>query len=247
MRVYRLKRSIDTREIFWKRRPSEISGYHRTLYVTTEDSDYIRVDYNMKEKRVRLYIEDSDEGGNPYYAVIANGKVVVERNATTGRVVKLYDKFSKRAKVFSTIPNGEVLKLINNNYGIAGSTNEFYNNEWDITRREIERKKELERTRRKYFRPEEASRYVNTISEVSKVERRLGLIDLLDFTIGIFLCVSLYMYNRNIIAVGMLSAVIGIIMGFVDIFYRKRLPFFMKMVFFVIFGIASYIYGYYSL
>ena len=244
-RVYKTRRAVELGEIFWKRRPSEIRGYHRTLYVTTEDGDYLRVDYNIKEKRVRLYIEDVEEGGNPYYSVIANGKVVVERNATTGRVNNLYEKFNKRTEIFSSIPNNEVLWLINKNYGIAGSTSEVDSSERKRSR-EIERKKELERTRQKYFKPEEYPHYSIRPKEEIK-ERKIRMVDFFDFFIGALLCISLYIYDRNFVIVGILSAFIGIVIGFVDIFFRKRIPLFMKMIFFIIVGVASYIYGYYIL
>ena len=48
----------------WKRRPSEIRGYERTMYTTLDNGDYIRVDYNTGEKIVRLYVEVLKEKGH---------------------------------------------------------------------------------------------------------------------------------------------------------------------------------------
>ena len=58
---------LDSAQHTWKKRPSEIRGYQRTYYITTEDGDYLRLDYSLKEKRVRLYMEIDSEGGNAYY------------------------------------------------------------------------------------------------------------------------------------------------------------------------------------
>ncbi|MCX7678592.1 MAG: hypothetical protein N2316_05185, partial [Spirochaetes bacterium] len=110
---------FDSGDHHWKRRPSEIRGYNRTFYMTDDNGDYLRVDYNLKEKRVRLYLEDASEGGIPYYAVISNGRITAEKNAQTGRPVNLSEKFRSRAELFSSIGNNEVLKLINENYGIG--------------------------------------------------------------------------------------------------------------------------------
>jgi hypothetical protein len=109
---------LDAAQHAWKKRPSEIRGYQRTFYITSDEGDYLRVDYNLKEKRVRLYIEIDAEGGNAYYSVITNGKVTAERSISTGRSYGFSDKFRERADVFSTLPNNPVLKLINRNYGI---------------------------------------------------------------------------------------------------------------------------------
>ncbi|MBP7584150.1 MAG: hypothetical protein KBA61_08970, partial [Spirochaetes bacterium] len=105
-------KSDTTRKYHWKRRPSEMRGYQRTLYLNDDNGDYVRVDYNTKDKKVRLYIEDSEEGGIPYYAVITDGKISVERNAQTGRPIDLSEKFRARAELFASIGNREVLKLI---------------------------------------------------------------------------------------------------------------------------------------
>ena len=57
-------------EFSWKRRPSEIRGYERAMYTTLNNGDYIRVDYNIAEKRVRLYVEVSDEKNASYYSIV---------------------------------------------------------------------------------------------------------------------------------------------------------------------------------
>ena len=243
MRVNKTLGTSDLRDYIWKRRPSEIRGYHRTLYLTTEKGDYLRVDYNIKERRVRLYIEDSDEGGNPYYSVIVAGKIVVERNATTGRVAQLFDKISKRSDIFSTITNNEVLKIINRNYGIAGSVLEAEKDDKEILKKEADRKREIELTKRKYFSDESYSPYIVKTEE--KKSSKIDFIDFVDLFIGSLICILLYIYSHNYIIVGMLSAFIGILTGFLDIFYRKRLPYLLKVILFITIGLVLYIYGYY--
>ena len=43
---------------------------------------------------------------------------------------------------------------------------------------------------------------------------------------------------------GATAAFFGIIIGFVDMFFRGRSPIFTKVIFFLVAGAASYIYGY---
>ena len=76
---------VESDQQSWKKRPSEIRGYQRTYYMNSPDGDYLRVDYNLKEKKVRLYVEVEGEGGNAYYAVITNGKITAERSVSSGR------------------------------------------------------------------------------------------------------------------------------------------------------------------
>ncbi len=111
--------AADSTKQYWKRRPSEIRGYRQTLYLTDDNNDYIRVDYNLKEKRIRLYIEVFKEGGSPYYSVIRNGRITAEKSILSGRSFGFTDKFVDRAEIFSSIPNREIIALINGNYGIG--------------------------------------------------------------------------------------------------------------------------------
>ncbi len=223
----------------WKRRPSEIRGYHRTLYYNTEDGDYLRVDYNLGEKRVRLYVEIESEGGNAYYAVISNGRITAEKSVSTGRSFGFADKFKDRADAFSTVTNKEVLKLINKNYGIGKTTAKAKTNSGTSA----ERQKRLQETRERYFKSE--------YGDDSDGKRRyrgpqLKLVDLYDLLIGLALSAGLFLfYNYSYIALGVSAAFYGIIIGIVDMFFRDRDPLFMKVLLFLVSGIVFYIYGYF--
>ncbi len=230
-----LSGGMESGKYHWKRRPSEIRGYNRTLYLNSDAGDYLRVDYNTREKRVRLYIEDAGEGGIPYYAIINNGKVTAEKNAQTGRPIDLSEKIGSRADIFSGISNREVLKLINKNYGI-GETKK-------AERNDAERKMVLERTRQRYFKPEEQGGG----GERARSLLRLGIqwVDIFDIGIGALLTASLYLYEYDFVAPGALAALYGIIIGTVDMVLRKRDPFFPKVVGFILAGVGLYIYGNY--
>ncbi len=235
--AYRARLRRDDAHLNWRRRPSEIRGYNRALYVNTEGGDYIRVDYNLKDKRVRLYIEDVEEGGNPYYSVITDGTVTAERNVTTGRSYNLSDKFRKRAAIFSQVPNNEVIKIINKNYGIGERGTEE-------RERRIQRQQELEETRRRYFRENPYVEFSDGMPE-EEIEKRFRLIDLLDVSFGIVLCFGAYYYWHSFISVGIVSAFFGVLLAILDIFFRVREPFLMKNAAFILAGITAYIYGYY--
>lgn len=238
---------LDAAQHTWRKRPSEIRGYQRAFYITSEDGDYIRVDYNLKEKRVRLYIEIDAEGGNSYYSVITNGKITAERSVSTGRSYGFSEKFRERAHVFSTLPNNAILKLINRNYGIQRAT--------AVTEREkekekvrvvTEKEKRMRETKRRYFKRE----FYGADGEEGAYRKRLfkniGLIDLVDFLVGVLLSALVFIYFKySYVAVGVTAAFFGIIIGFVDIFFRERSPVFIKVLFFLVAGAISYIYGYF--
>ena len=234
---------LDAAQHSWKKRPSEIRGYQRAFYITSEDGDYLRVDYNIKEKRVRLYIEIDAEGGNAYYSVITNGKITAERSVSTGRSYGFSDKFRERADIFSTLPNNAILKLINRSYGIQRATAAP---EKEKGKPSAEKEKLIRETKRRYFKRE----FYDTEGKEEEGRRRLfkniGLIDLVDFMVGVLLSASVFVYFRySYVAMGVTAAFFGIIIGFVDMFFRERSPVFAKVLFFLIAGAISYMYGYF--
>lgn len=223
----------------WKRRPSEIRGYQRTLYLTAENDDYVRVDYNLKEKKVRLYVEVSSEGGSPYYSVIKEGKITAERNVLTGRTRGFSGKFIEKAALFSTIPNREVLKLINGQYGIAAALNSRTNQE------STDRTKRLKETRRRYFVGEK-NPYERSAPGAGSASGGLGFKDLFDFLLGIVLSLGLFFFmGYSFLAMGVTASFYGIAVGIVDLFILERPTSILKVVFFVAAGAISYIYGYF--
>ncbi|MCX8122853.1 MAG: hypothetical protein N3F66_01655 [Spirochaetes bacterium] len=229
----------EAKKTYWKRRPSEIRGYQRVFYCNTENGDYIRVDYNLKDKRVRLYLEDSEEGGNPYYAVIDKGRITAERNATSGRPVSLREKFEKRAELISTIPNKDVIKLINKHYGIGESAEE-------IAARQKKRQEELERTRKRYFKPEEVPSFVKK-ETITVSKRKVRIRDMVDIGIGGVSVGGIYFLTLDFVKAGIASAAFGILLAFVDIFIREKETLLLKTLLFLVIGIALYIYGYFIL
>ncbi len=242
----------ETGDNHWKRRPSEIRGYNRTLYTTTEDDEYIRVDYNLRERQVRLYIEDSEEAGNAYFSIITNGKVTVERHAITGRIANLSEKFKKRAGIFSSIPNKQVIKLIGKNYGIGLKSQARSLTRDDRKKRSEQKKLELEQIRRKYFGDqsdsEDAAYVDDEISEPPREKiKKLHIVDFVDFSVGLILCIGMYTFNNSFVTLGVLSAFIGIFLGLLDIYYRERQLILIKMLLFLLAGVIFYIYGYYIL
>lgn len=221
----------------WKRRPSEIRGYHRTLYLTSDNNDYLRVDYNLKEKLVRLYIEVDEEGGNSYYSVIRNGKITAEKSVVSGRSFGFADKFRERAEIFSTIPNREVVKLINNKYNIIRPGKK--------KAMPYEKKKMLDETRKKYFQPIEKTRKKST-ENIGLSINELKFIDLIDVLIGIVISIGIFTILKfDYIALGVVASFYGISIGLIDMAFRGRPPIIIKMILFIIVGVFIYIYGYF--
>lgn len=224
----------------WKRRPSEIRGYQRALYATDDNGNYIRADYNLKEKKIRLYVELTDEGGAAYYAVIQNGDIAAERSVQSGRAGKFSNKFSDLAHVFSTIPNREVLDLINKRYGIVRG----------LAKRSVPdsaRGISLDETREKYFKNSDINPYVSE-SRRERISFVAGfsLVDAVDVGAALLvLGAVLYFSNFNIALVGIIASLAGLLMGILDMFIREKNPVFIKVLLFFFSGVFVYLYGYY--
>ncbi len=221
----------------WKRRPSEIRGYQRTYYCTTDSGDYLRVDYHLKEKRVRLYVEASGEGGNAYYSVITEGRITAEKSVSTGRSFGFADKFKEHAEDFLTLPNREIIKLIGGNYDIG----------WGKKRveKKTEKEQRLEETKKRYFKAEDESEGGGPQSLAGRIFR-INLLDMLDLVLGVAITAGAFFYYQySLIVAGAVSACYGILTGLIDIFLRGRDPGFLKVFLFLAAGIAAYVYGMY--
>ena len=230
-------------EFSWKRRPSEIRGYERAMYTTLNNGDYIRVDYNVSEKRVRLYVEVNEEKNASYYSVINSGKIVTERNSA-GKSARVGEKLSERSEEFSTLPNSEVLKLISRNYGIEAA------DEAENRKKEQQKKEQLSIVRKRYFRIDDTEE--NVYGESSGQEKRksgkISLIDIIDILTGLVIAGIFYILNQySYLALGSAAVIWGIMLGLIDIVLREREPVFAKIFFFLITGSAFYIYEYFYL
>ena len=227
------------RKASWKRRPSEIRGYQAALYTTTDGGDYLRVDYNLKDRKIRIYIEDAEEGGNPYYAVFTGGRISAQRNVTTGRAHQVVEKLKLRGDALCTISNKEVRKIV------TGALKLDDTPPAEKAERGESRKELLDRTRKRYFRTDETQ----PGGEPSGGAGTAGSIfrGLLDYTVGVLLAVAVFLYFHSFIAAGVAAAFFGIFIGIVEMFLRGRDPSVMKMLFFVGTGAALYVYGYYFL
>lgn len=230
----------DNSNIFWKRRPSEIRGYLRTLYMTAENGDYLRVDYNARDKRVRLYVEVQNEGGSPYYAVIKDGKVTIERSVMSGRTSGFSEKFKERAHLYSTISNKEIMQIIGGNYGIS------YKNALKTKETvDAEHRKRIEETRRRYF-VQEKNPYGKSNGLTGSVRGHIRFIDFIDFFVGWGLSLgAFFLFQYSFLALGIVSALFGVLIGIFDMLVRERQPLFIKIIFFLSVGLVSYFYGYY--
>lgn len=221
----------------WKRRPSEIRGYERAMYANLENGDYIRIDYNTNEKIVRIYIEVQEDKGVSYYSVISNGRITVEKNRN-GRATRVAERISERSEQFSTLPNRDVLKLINNHYGISvsKSTNKNLKKEKLNSERAVIKKK--------YFKPED-NPYSDTDISVQKNVRKIGIVDLFDILIGLIISGFFFFIGQyDLIAAGGAAVIWGMLLGVFDILLRDREPVFIKIFFFLISGSGIYLYSY---
>ncbi len=228
-------------EFSWKRRPSEIRGYERAMYTTLNNGDYIRVDYNLSEKRVRLYVEVNEEKNAPYYSIISNGKIVTERN-NSGKTNRVGETISSRSGEFSSLPNSEVMKLISRNYGIENI------DEAEARKKEQQKQEQLSFVRKRYFREGERAEkvYTDTSEQIKVRTGSFSLIDIIDILTGIVLAGVFYVLNQySYLALGAATVVWGILLGIFDIFIREREPVFAKILFFLLIGSAFYIYEYF--
>ncbi len=235
-RIMNVTLKTETKKSAWKRRPSEIRGYQAAIYMNTESGDYLRVDYNLRERKIRVYLEDSEEGGNPYYAVITHGKITAQRNATSGRALDVTGKIRKRAALFATISNKEVKQTISTAFGLKQQKPEPEKN--------VAKNERIKETKRRYFKNEQASSLASQAGSLVSPTQRV-FFELADIVTGGLLGSSAFLYFKSYIAAGIVLAVFGVATGVVDIFLRGRPPSFVKMLLLIITGMASYIYGYY--
>ncbi|MCL2155717.1 MAG: hypothetical protein FWH53_08645, partial [Leptospirales bacterium] len=176
-------------EYVWKRRSSEIRGYERAMYASLSNGDYLRVDYNLGEKTVRLYAEVVEDHGASYYSVIKNGHITTEKNSR-GKSSNVAEKLSERSDEFSTLPNKDVLGLINKNYGIL--SNNIPEKKSIKERLQVER----EEIKRKYFRSEERSSSLGSVIYESIGFKKVGFVDLLDIMAGLLISALFYYFNQ---------------------------------------------------
>jgi len=227
----------ENEEFTWKRRPSEIRGYERAMYTTTDDGDYIRVDYNIDEKIVRIYAEVSEDKGASYYAVINKGRVTIEKNSN-GRSTRVSERLTERSKQFSSLPNKDVLKLISGNYGIATSLPSGRNVKKD--RLQVERQE----VKRKYFKPDD-NPYAETGYSSGKAASKIGIVDLFDTLTGVLVTgLFFFLGQYDLTAAGAAAVIWGMLLGVFDILLREREPVFIKIFFFLISGTGLYFYSY---
>ena len=225
----------------WKRRSSEIRGYERAIYASLSNGDYLRVDYNLGEKTVRLYAEVVEDHGASYYSVIKNGHIATEKNSR-GKSSNVAERLRERSDEFSTLPNKDVLELINKNYGIfSNNVNNIHEKKSKKEQHQLER----EEIKRKYFRSEKKSSSLGSVIYESIGFKKVGFIDFLDITAGILISAFFFYFNQyNLLTAGAVATIWGIILGVLDIFIRERDPFFLKIFFFLFSGAVIYIYSY---
>ncbi|MBP7901589.1 MAG: hypothetical protein KA015_02110 [Spirochaetes bacterium] len=216
---------------YWKRRPSEIRGYQKAFYVNGPDGSYVRVDYNLKDKKLRLYLEDASEGGIAYYSIISKGSIEVEKNLATGRSGNLSHKFQPLASLIASLPHKEVVTLFGDCYGISAAFKDI---------RESVKRKKLERTREKYFVEGKRAPIFGSFSSA----KSLSWIDLIDVIIAAGAGFAVYkLTGSSYQPCGVILAFLGIAAGGVDILMRKREPIFSKIILLLSSGAGLYIYG----
>lgn len=216
-------------------------GYQMAYFMTTASGDYLRVDFNLKEKRIRLFIEDANEGGNPYYAVVTNGKVMTEKNVTTGRESGVMDRLVERAEYFNTLPPRDVRNAVR---AVLDQQRKPSAKSAEVTDKKEGRQELLERTRRRYFKEEDAQGFETGEPSIRREAPRLFK-ELIDVILGLAICMGLYFYNRDFVIVGITAGVFGMGIGAFDMLVRGREPSVIKVILFLAAGLTSYVYGYY--
>lgn len=231
----------------WRRRPSEIRGYNRALYLNADNGDYLRVDYNINDSRVRLFIEDSSENGASYYSVITNGKITAERDEQTGRSAGVSTKMASRSAYFESIPEQDVLDLINKVYGIRSDALKRAKSDRKKDARNKKEQKKIENLSDSFYRPEDLDRpRRKKVPFTFSRFIRERFIDFVDIAAGAGIAYALHIFfEKSLIVPALFAALYGILLGFIDIIWRERPPFFFKILLFIISGTALYVYAYY--
>ena len=142
----------------------------------------------------------------------------------------------KGQRSFSTLPNNDVLKLLNNNYGISASLKQNIKKERLKVEREV--------IKRKYFKPED-NPYIEGESYSQQRIEKIGLVDLFDTLTGIAISgIFFFIGQFDLIAAGAAAVIWGMLLGVFDILLREREPVFIKIFFFLVSGVGLYFYSY---
>jgi len=220
-------------QLAWKTRRSELAGYKKMYYANTESGDYLRADLGSEDGTVRLYLELESDGGAGYISIIKNGKVNVEKSTLSRKMGDFSDKFTAKADLFSTLPDSSILNTIAGNYGIKQKKSAA---------------ETFKETRIRYFKEKNVDNPDGILrrSRSESVRTKVTFIDVIDFVIGLAIAaVAFWAFNYDFVILGIVLAVFGLIVGTIDVFIRMKELVVAKMLFFILMGILSYVYGYF--
>jgi len=209
-------------------------GPYPELYLyQNENSEWLKVEINRLQRVVKLQYD----GAESFFSVIKNRHIIREKNLQTGESEDLDEKFRKMRMTISSLPDNEVLEIIGGSYGVLTEflgkatrrEKKNFSSLWDLWKRWLGRVHSFFRVTRKTFQ---------------SLFYKPAWYDFLDMgviSVGIWFIFSM---NYDILSASFFGIFSAIFTGFVDLILRRRDPYLIKIMIFILPGGYFWYLGY---
>lgn len=217
----------------WQSLFSSRPGFESSYSTVTPQGDDLNVDFNSRLPMVSIRIRPAKELGNEYVALIQDGKIMRQYEASSGRFLDLNARIRPLAFCFENLPNQAILQAIGRNFGIP-SSNRL--DAWEVTARAIRRKGQS-------ARPAALKGYLQERRRAEQAARpfwrqllhRLPA-EGLDISLGVVAYWTLSTGFFGAVEAALLLGFLGIFFGGLDWAWRQRSPFLPKVLLFLLAG-----------
>jgi len=237
----------ENKELFlylWKRKKPS-SGYNRAYSAEFPDGTKVNIEYNFLREIVKIEFFPADDHRH-FYVMIQRGTILQEREFQSQRPVSLYSRLSKYKKFFAYLIDEQVLKTIGGCYDIPISSQHPYGtSDFNVLQfkqkiLKFKPKKLIERIQQ-YLKQKEIKE--KEIKGLKKILHRLPA-DLFDALVIMFLFHLFYLGKISAIIFSLYSIFYSIMSGFIDMYWRRRNPLFIKTILFSLPGLMIFWFHY---
>lgn len=202
----------------WKHIKMNTADFPETFVLQGLGSERIRISANRIRGLVKL--EVSDGRGDRVESVISNGVVIRETDLVTGRVKDLEPVLSRYHREISSLPDDQLLRLIGGNYGVL---TEFLGQSRKIIPviKKTKNWNVLWKSPFGFFKS-----FARFLKELFSTPRLSDLIEFIFIAAAGFL---IYNMNFNFFHAGVAMAAASLFSGLLDILWKKREPYLIKV------------------
>ncbi len=227
-----------------------LQGRFKWTYIRGRESDFpelymlnsplgdrIKVEVNRLRKQVRITADT--RLGNNIQSIISNGVIIKEKDLTTNKYLNLDEYFSDLSLEISSLPDNEVLGIIGGNYDIL---TEFLGQvKYDDRKTTEESHWQLLKN---YFLRRPRIIYQTLVDYLRSFFARPSLWDIVDSAALGGLAWSVYQLNFNLFLTGFVTCLAALTTGVFDWLFRRRDPYIIKILLFMVPGVLAIYLGY---